>query len=115
NPGTAVYSPVEGNGLRILIVEDNADCAKNMATLLRVEGHQVTTAEDAPQALACIEQAPPDVVLLDIGLPGMSGYELAKQINSDHPRKVSSIVAVTGYGQDEVRRRSAEVGIDVHL
>ena len=100
---------------RILIVDDNADSARSLARLLRLSGHEVNTAGDGPGALREIEATHPDFVLLDIGLPGMDGYEVARSIREGRDSGRPVLVAVTGYGQEEDRRRSREAGFDYHF
>jgi len=100
---------------RILVVDDNVDSAESMAAILRIEGHEVTTAYDAPAALAAAETAAPDVVLLDIGLPGLDGYELAQRLRARSDTKNALLVAITGYGQPEDVKTAMEAGIDCHL
>jgi two-component system OmpR family response regulator len=106
---------LDGVGLRILIVEDRADNAVSMAMLLGMYGHNVEIATDGPSALEKARTNEPDVVLLDLGLPGMSGYEVARQLSGHRPGKTPFLVAVTGYGCEEDRRHSAETGIDLHM
>ncbi len=108
-------APVNGAGLHILVVEDNADGALSLAMLLRMYGHVVETVANGPAALESVRTHEPDVVLLDIGLPGMSGYEVARRLIGPRPRKTPLVIAVTGFGQAEDRRRCAESGIDMHL
>jgi two-component system CheB/CheR fusion protein len=100
---------------RILVVDDNPDVAATTSMVLRVRGHQVETVENAAAAQASIAANKPDVLLLDIGLPGMDGYELARQLRTDPALAEMTIIAVTGYGQEEDRRRSEEAGINHHL
>jgi CheY-like chemotaxis protein len=102
-------------GLQILLVEDHEDTAKSMSMVLRHHGHDVRIARDGPQAIAAARDALPDVVLLDIGLPGMNGYDLARQLPVGLERRTPLLVAVTGYGQEKDRVRSAEAGIHLHL
>jgi PAS domain S-box-containing protein len=103
-----------GAALRVLVVDDNADAAKGLGQVLRLTGHQVTLAHDGPAALAAASQAPPDLVLLDIGLPGMDGYAVAARLReAGHAR--AALVAVSGYGQPADLRRSREAGFDDHL
>ncbi len=102
-------------GRRILVVDDNVDAAESLAYLLRTDGHEVTTAYDGLSAIDSAHKLHPDAVLLDIGLPGMSGHEVASRLRHDHPNRNLLLVALTGYGQEEDRRRSVEVGIDAHL
>jgi CheY-like chemotaxis protein len=107
--------PVNGVGLRILIAEDNADSAVSMAMLLRMYGHDVEIAANGPTALEKARRVKPDVVLLDIGLPGMTGYDVARQLSDHPPRKTPLLIAVTGFGQEVDRRHSAEAGFDLLL
>jgi CheY-like chemotaxis protein len=102
-------------GLRVLVVEDNTDGADTLAMVLRLDGYDVEIARDGPSALVKGQEYKPDVVLLDLGLPGMTGYEVAKAIVGRRPARTPLIVAVTGYGEEEARRKSAEAGIDLHL
>jgi signal transduction histidine kinase/ActR/RegA family two-component response regulator/HAMP domain-containing protein len=101
--------------LSVLVVEDHPDVAATMSDALEMLGYSVRLARDAEEGMrACLEN-PPDVALLDIGLPGRSGYDLAREIRSRLPHEHIGLVAVTGYGQDEDRRRAREAGIDRHL
>jgi PAS domain S-box-containing protein len=100
---------------RVLVVDDNVDAAKSIAMILNLSGYDVHCMHDGPSALQAAHAYRPDVVVLDIGLPGMSGYEVAQQLRATSEFKRTPLVAVTGYGQDEDRRRSKEVGIDYHL
>jgi CheY-like chemotaxis protein len=101
--------------LRVLIVEDHADTAEAMALLLRIHGHAVEAFPNGPTALERAQAEPPDVVLLDLALPGMDGYEVARRLREQCGEKRPLLIAVTGYGREEDRRRSAEAGIDLHL
>jgi CheY-like chemotaxis protein len=101
--------------MRILIVEDYEDSAASMKTLLRLLGHDVEVAYDGHEALAKAGKRAPDVVLLDIGLPGINGWEVAKLLQERATDKKPFLIAVTGYGKEEDKRRSAEVGVDLHL
>ena len=100
---------------RILVVDDNVDAADSLAMLLRVIGHDVRTAHDGPAALEAARASRPEVVLLDIGLPFMSGLDVARHLRNDFPAHDVVLVALTGYGQDEDRRRSEEAGFNGHL
>jgi two-component system CheB/CheR fusion protein len=100
---------------RILIVDDNVDGARMLARLLRSSGHAVDVAYDGPSALEAAQSRAPDVVLLDIGLPGMDGYEVARRLRRLDGLDRTLLVAVTGYGQAEDRRRALDVGFDDHL
>jgi CheY-like chemotaxis protein len=101
-------------GRRVLVVDDNGDAADSLAEILRMFGHEVDVALDGPTALAKLEASRPDVVLSDIGLPGMSGYELAKAIRASGFRGVQ-LIALSGYAQSEDVRRAMEAGFDAHV
>jgi two-component system CheB/CheR fusion protein len=100
---------------RVLVVDDNVDGADSLAILLRLDGHEVSLAHDGLAALDLAEAFRPEVILLDIGLPGMDGYEVAKRLRTRHETKNTVLVAVTGYGRDEDRSRSRDAGFDHHL
>jgi PAS domain S-box-containing protein len=100
---------------RILIVEDNADAAAMLRDLLELQGHEVTAVGTGRAALQVLEQEPADLVLCDLGLPGMSGYEVAREIRTDPALRGLTLVAVTGYGQPEDRQRTTAAGFDHHL
>lgn len=99
----------------ILIVEDNDDARQMLEALLALSGHEVRAARDGATGLALAADAPPDVVLIDVGLPDMDGYELARRLRAARPGRRISLVALTGYGQPEDQRRALESGFDVHL
>jgi CheY-like chemotaxis protein len=101
--------------LRVLVVDDNADAAETIGMLLNHWGHDVKSAADGPSAVETAAAQHPDVVLLDIGLPGMSGYEVAERIRANPALSDTVLVAMTGYGQSEDKRRSREAGINLHL
>ena len=106
----------ESHVLRILVVDDNQDAANSLAKYLkRVAGHEVEVAYDGQEALGLARRSRPDVVLLDIGLPGMSGYEVAERLREWPETGEARLIALTGWGQEEDRRRSRSSGIDVHL
>ena len=102
-------------GHRILLADDNQDALESLATLLQCEGHEVHTAGDGAEALEVAAQCRPNVVLLDIGMPKLDGYEVARRIRAEPWGKSTVLIALTGWGQDEDRRRSREVGFDSHL
>ena len=104
----------EGRVLRVLVVDDNADAADSLAMLLQVRGEQVRVAYDGEEALTAEEDFKPDVVLLDIGMPKLSGYEVARRIRDRRGPGVL-IVAITGWGQEEDRLRAREAGFDQHF
>ena len=102
-------------GKRVLIVDDNVDACESIAMILRLSGYDVRCVYDGPSVLQTAGSYRPDVVVLDIGLPGMSGYEVARQLRELPEFKRTPLVAMTGYGQDDDRRRSQEAGFDYHL
>jgi CheY-like chemotaxis protein len=103
-------------GLSVLVVEDHQDCADSMAMLLGIYGHEVRVARDGPAALEAARAGKPDVVLVDIGLPGgMDGWMVAERIRGLAGGKGPLLVALTGFGREDDRRRSAGSGIDIHL
>jgi signal transduction histidine kinase/ActR/RegA family two-component response regulator len=114
-------SPVKSNGdskvprRRILIVDDNIDSAETLGLLLRLGGHQVKTAYSGPSALAAAQLERPEIVMLDIGMPGMDGLEVARRLREEIGLKDVLLVAMTGYGQDEDRRRTEGAGFNTHL
>ena len=100
---------------RVLIVDDNEDAANSLAMLLKLGGHETTSVYSAMDALAQAAEFKPDVVLLDIGLPGMDGYEVAQKLRELPGLRDIRLVAVTGYGRSDDRRRAREAGFDDHL
>ena len=110
-----VSAPPRIERLYILAVEDDQETAQNLAVLLRREGHEVDIASDGPTALCSAQVHQPDVVLLDIGLPGMNGYEVARHLYQQKGEKRPLLIAVTGYGEEKDHQQSQEAGIDLHL
>jgi PAS domain S-box-containing protein len=102
-------------GKRVLVVDDNRDAASSLADLLELQGHEVCVAFDGSEALVMARQQRPQVVLLDIGLPGIDGYEVARRMRDVPGLRDAVLVALTGYGHEEDRRRSREAGFDRHL
>jgi CheY-like chemotaxis protein len=100
-------------GKRVLVVDDNADAAETVAVFMRLEGHDVRTANDGLQALATYQIFAPEVAIVDIGLPGMNGYEVAKRLRQGGSKAL--LIALTGYGQSEDRARSKEAGFHHHF
>jgi CheY-like chemotaxis protein len=100
---------------RVLIVDDNEDAAQSLALMLRLEGNEVCTAPDGLQALALLDEFVPEAAVLDIGLPKMSGYELAAALRADPRTRSIALVALTGYGRAHDRERALEAGFDEHL
>jgi PAS domain S-box-containing protein len=113
-PSTHEAMRTPGAGKRILVVDDNVDAAQTLEMLLKALGHEAMVAYDGPQALEAMTQFVPDVVLLDIGLPGMNGYEVARRMRAAAGAGLR-IVAITGWGKEDDRKRSAEAGFDLHL
>ena len=111
-PVTTTTAP---NRFKILVVDDNYDSALSLAMMLSIMGHDTRTAHDGESALATAEAFLPDVVLLDIGLPKLNGYEVAQRIRGSAWGESMFLIAVTGWGQDEDRQRSSEVGLNVHM
>ena len=117
-PATSSGAPVAElarAACRILIVDDNVDAAETLALLLRNCEHEVRLSRDGISAIESARHYQPDVVLLDIGLPGLNGYEVARRLRSDPNTKKALLVAVSGYGQEEDRKRSEQSGFDHHL
>jgi signal transduction histidine kinase len=102
-------------GRRILVVEDNADAAESMLLLLRGIGHEVVVVTDGSEAIGVARSLKPEVILLDIGLPGMDGFQLAAALRALPETSHARLIAVSGYGQDKDRERSAQAGFDLHL
>jgi len=103
------------SGHRLLVVDDNEDAAESLATLLRLFGHEVEIAYDGPSALALAGTFAPRAVFLDIGMPGMDGYEVARRLRQQPGMETVVLAALTGWGQQEDRRRTSEAGFDHHL
>jgi CheY-like chemotaxis protein len=113
--GAGRHQPVAGPGRRILIVDDNRDAAASLAMLLTVLGNDTRTAHDGLQAVELADAFRPDLIVLDIGLPKLNGYDACRRIRQQVWAQEMLIVAATGWGQQEDRRRSKEAGFDRHL
>ncbi len=109
-PQIATASPAP----RVLVVDDNQDAADSLATLLDVLGYSVRIAYDGPDAIEAADEFQPEVALLDIGLPRLSGYDIARHVREKHGEKVL-LVAITGWGQEDDRRKAREAGFDHHF
>lgn len=110
------HAPVQdGRALRVLVVDDYPDTAESMALLLRLEGHEVDIALDGPEALRIARAVHPDVVLLDITLPGMNGWEVARQLRAMSWGRRPLLIAVTAHGFEDDLRRCRDAGFDFHL
>lgn len=99
----------------VLIVDDNRDAADSLAMLLQFEGCTVNTAADGAEALAVFDRVQPEIVLLDIGLPDIDGYEVARRIRSRQGPRKTLLIALTGWGQEQDKKRAALAGFDEHL
>jgi CheY-like chemotaxis protein len=104
-----------GGPLRILVVEDNRDAAETLRVLLGLLGHDVEVVHSGPEGVEAARRRPPEVVLCDIGLPGLDGYGVARALRQEPTTAAARLIAVTGYGSDEDRRLSREAGFDLHL
>jgi CheY-like chemotaxis protein len=100
---------------RVLVADDNEDSASSMALLLQLKGHEVRTAQDGLEAVAVAADFRPDVILLDIGMPGLDGYEACRRIRQEPWGQRIVIAALTGWGRPEDRERSREAGFTQHL
>jgi signal transduction histidine kinase len=113
---TASPARVDGKRCRVVVIEDNADIRETLRTLLDLWGHEVVdSAPDGREGLAQVLERRPDVAIVDIGLPGMSGYDVARAIRAYIPNGAIRLIALTGYGQPADRERAFEAGFDAHL
>jgi CheY-like chemotaxis protein len=106
---------METNALRVLIADDNRDIAESFAVLLELDGHQCTYATDGTTAFRLFEQIRPDVVLLDIAMPGWSGHDVARNIRALIPDQRVLLIAVTGWARESDKARSYAAGFDYHF
>ncbi len=121
--GTTVMPRESGNAvraesfgaLRILVVDDSSDSALTLGVILELQGHEIATANDGLSAIQLVSTWAPDVVLLDIGLPGMDGYQVARKLREGCTFDRLKLIALTGYGGDEVRSRAIQAGFDFHF
>lgn len=100
---------------RILVVDDSPDSAESLALMLTLMGYEAFTADSGPSALRALREHRPDVVLLDLGMPEMDGYEVARRVREDEELRGVRLVALTGWTSEQDRRRSREAGFDHHL
>lgn len=114
-PESAAVNAAEKTGMRVFIVDDNEDSAILMAEALEARGHVTATSFDAATALKFVSRFSPDVILLDIGLPIVNGYELAQKLRQMPELGSARLFAVTGYSQESYRKRAMECGFDQHL
>jgi CheY-like chemotaxis protein len=108
-PGALAHS------VRVLVVDDNCDAAETLSALLELLGHRAQVANDGPAALAAVLDFRPQVVFLDIGMPGMNGYDVATAIRDDRRLDQPLLVALTGWGGESDRQRTSAAGFDLHL
>ena len=111
-PKPALSAAVKRN---ILIVDDNEDAATSLAILLSLDGHETRVADDGPAALRAMDTHAPDIVLLDIGMPGMDGYEVARRVRQQPKLSGLKLVALTGWGREHDRQLAKDAGFDHHL
>jgi two-component system, OmpR family, response regulator len=100
---------------RVLLVDDSVDAAEAMSMLLETLGHEVRVVHDGPSALAIVDDFAPEVVILDIGLPGMSGFDVARELRMRAVTKTALLIALTGYGADSDKQEARDAGFDHHL
>jgi CheY-like chemotaxis protein len=112
-PSDAADEPSQVKPMRVLIVDDNRDAAESLAMVLSIRGYDTTVCHDGFAALEAAQRLSPQIVLLDLGLPGLDGFEVCRKLRQQGLDK-AHIVAITGYGQDDDRRRSREAGFDEH-
>ena len=108
-------SPIDGAPRRILVIDDNADAAESLAMLLTLAGHQTETARDCATALLVAQTFGPELVFMDIGLPGMDGYQVAGKLRSEGGLATARFIALTGHGSANDKLRSRQEGFVVHL
>jgi CheY-like chemotaxis protein len=111
----ATAAPRTHKARRVLVADDNRDAADSLALLLQIDGHDVRVAHGGSAALALAQAFRPEVALLDIGMPDLNGYEVARALRREPWGKDVYLIALTGWGQEEDRRRSREAGFDRHL
>jgi CheY-like chemotaxis protein len=115
DPPTATGVPAVQDKLKVLVVDDNRDVAASLAAFLQLLGHDVRVAHDGARAVELAEEFHPQTLLLDLGMPGMDGYEACRRIRKAAWSRNMRLIAITGWGQDEDRRKSANAGFDMHL
>lgn len=108
-------APPADERLRVLVIDDNQDAADTLAELLALSDHDVEVAYSGPAGLAAAQRFQPEVVLCDLGLPGMDGFAVATTLRATPETRSAHLIAVSGYGQEEDRRRSREAGFELHL
>jgi len=114
-PASEELSAVAVTRRRVLVVDDNRDAAETLAAMVGLLGHEIRIAYDGAEAVATAEAWLPEVILMDIGMPRLNGYEAARQIRAAGWGREMLLIATTGWGQDDDRRRTREAGFDYHL
>lgn len=116
-PATTAPTPLAdaAPSRRIVVVEDNDDAREALVALLQADGHDVRGARTGEDGIECVLRERPDIALVDVGLPGIDGYEVARRIRASEHAPTVRLVAVTGYGQPEDVRRACEAGFDEHI
>jgi CheY-like chemotaxis protein len=114
-PATTATAPAQTQKRRVLIADDNRDAADSISMLLQMAGHEVTVAYDGQQALESIETLRPEIALLDIGMPGLDGFEVARRVRLDARILNTLLIAVTGWGQASDKARALAAGFDLHF
>jgi signal transduction histidine kinase/ActR/RegA family two-component response regulator len=114
-PAPAIFTEANARALRVLVVDDNADAAESLASLLELSGHQTRVANDGEQAVRAAHEFHPEIVFLDIGMPGKDGYEVARELRDCADTRDAVLVALTGWGAKDDRARSRQAGFDHHL
>jgi two-component system, sensor histidine kinase len=110
-----VAQPVDARAAKVLIVDDSVDAAEMLAAFVAMKGATPYLAHDGAAAVKMAADVQPDVILLDIGMPGIDGYEACRQLRADPRSAGAFIIALTGWGQDQDKRRAKECGFDEHL
>jgi CheY-like chemotaxis protein len=100
---------------RVLVADDNEDAGESLAMLLRLDGHEVHVANNGTDAVAMFDRVNPDVAILDIGMPGLSGYDVAGHIRRRETGRLVMLIAVTGWGQETDKARATKAGFDHHF
>jgi two-component system CheB/CheR fusion protein len=112
---TAPSAPATGSPERILVVDDNVDGAHSMSLLLRAAGHEVQAAFGSQDCFEAVASFRPQVIILDLGLPGVDGFEIARRLRGNPDTNDVVLIALSGYGGDEARQKTREIGFDYHL
>ncbi len=115
SPAKEVESRAAASPLRVLVVDDNIDAARGLAMLLEAQNYVVSVAYDGQAALDAVREHRPQVIFLDIGLPVIDGYEVARRLRKEYPREEISLVALTGYGKSSDRELASQAGFDLHM